>query len=77
MYKSENFDLVFTTIGREEKGIQLIENVREVNQDVPILAWTGGFRDSLKWARDKGATAILEKPCEPKDVFNTLEEILG
>ena len=76
-YQKEKVDLVFTTIGQEEKGIQLIENIREVNQEVPILAWTGGFRSVLKKARDKGATATLEKPCDPQEVFDTLEEMVG
>jgi CheY-like chemotaxis protein len=61
-------DVILTDIMMPEMdGIELIENLREINSlaDIPIFVLSAGTEDLLTKAKLAGATKVLEKPLDP------------
>jgi len=66
-------DLVITDLIMPEKeGVEVILELRKEHPDIPVIAISGGGRNSpesyLKMAKLLGASAVLEKPVQ-KDIF--------
>jgi two-component system, chemotaxis family, chemotaxis protein CheY len=69
--------LVITDISMPEKdGIETIREIRSLAPDVPILAMSGGGTDFLEPARRLGASCILAKPFEAKELLATVASCL-
>lgn len=58
-------------------GIQLIKEIRKVNQDVPILTLTTESEDDMKKkGSDAGANGWIVKPLHPAQLLDIIEQIL-
>lgn len=81
-YLSDNPDLIITDwIMQPCDGITLIKKVRNdrmgPNPFIPILLTTGfGERHRIVNARDAGATEILLKPFNVRDLYKRMQEII-
>ena len=76
------FDLVITDLIMPEKeGIETISEIRRTDQDIPIVAISGGGRlgpgDYLETARFIGADATLAKPFARQELLATIESLLA
>lgn len=79
--KSGPFDLLITDIVMPEiEGIDLIGQVREHHPDIPIIAISGGGRNSpddyLKMAQKLGANATLAKPFANSELLSLVQKML-
>lgn len=58
-------------------GLDLLEGMKELRVDIPVIAMTGYFDDAL---RDdlmrKGCTDFLAKPFEPRDLVKRVQMVL-
>jgi len=75
-------DLVITDIIMPEKdGIETIMKIRKQRPTAKIIAISGGGRvgtmDFLHVAKSFGASAVLAKPIEPKDLLNCVNACLA
>lgn len=82
IFREEDVDLVITDIIMPEKeGIETIQELREADPDLPILAISGGGRahpsEPLTDARLLGADETLAKPFDVDDLRTTVERLLG
>jgi CheY-like chemotaxis protein len=81
-FRENRPDLVITDIIMPEKeGIETIIEIRAQAPDLPILAISGGARignaDFLQIAKRLGATDVLPKPFEPKELLAKVEACLA
>lgn len=82
IFREEGADLVITDIIMPEKeGIETIQELREADPDLPILAISGGGRadpsEPLTDARLLGADETLAKPFDVDELRKTVEHLLG
>jgi CheY-like chemotaxis protein len=81
-FRKSRPDLVVTDILMPEKeGLESIIELRAEWPEGRIIAISGGGRinniDYLKMAKELGADATLEKPCEPQDLIEMVNRCLG
>ena len=81
LFNKEPFDLVITDIIMPEKeGIEIIQELRKNHPNLPIIAISGGGRNSsdsyLKMAKMFGANEIFEKPVEKQKLINAIKTAL-
>jgi len=81
LFKKEAFDLVITDIVMPEKeGIELIMELKKGYPDTPVIAISGGGRNSsesyLNVAKLLGAVAILQKPVEKEKLLTAVKKAL-
>jgi CheY-like chemotaxis protein len=58
-------------------GIQLLEAIRKVNPDNPVVFLATGFADlNEEQAIEKGAASLITKPFSIEDLFSVLESHL-
>ena len=79
--KDESFDLVITDILMPEKeGVETIMELKKTTPETRIIALSGGGRTKnfmpLRIAARAGADMTLQKPIEPDDLVNTIEDLL-
>jgi CheY-like chemotaxis protein len=83
MFRENPFDLVITDILLPDKdGLEVILEIRKKFPDAKFLAISGGGEtlladDCLHSARAFGAQKTLSKPFGPRDLLQTVEEILA
>lgn len=75
-------DLVVTDLIMPDKeGIETIIEIRDIDQDIKIIAVSGGGRydpkDSLKMASDLGADRVFRKPFERRAFISAVKELLA
>lgn len=75
-------DLVITDIIMPDKeGIETILDLRKKNQEIKIIAISGGGRtnamDNLRSARLLGANLTFEKPFENKEILKAIKELIN
>jgi len=80
-FKIEPVDLVITDLIMPEKeGVELIMELKKGFPDVPIIAISGGGRNSaesyLNIAKLLGADAVLEKPIHKEKLLETVKKVL-
>lgn len=80
-FNAERPDLIITDIIMPEKeGIQTIQEIRQKDPHVPIIAYSGGGRtknyDFLRMAYKLGATDVLRKPFSNEDLLAMIERCL-
>ncbi len=75
IFNSQHVDAIITDIRMPGgSGIQLLEKVKSLNKNVPVLVLTG-FTDVLEQeALDKGALHIIKKPFDLEMVYALVEE---
>lgn len=78
--KGEAVDLVITDVLMpEQDGLEVIMNVRDANNPIPIIAMTGhpGKADLyLRLAKALGAQRVLEKPFRMETLLGAIRELL-
>jgi CheY-like chemotaxis protein len=74
---AEKYDWVCTDIVMPEMdGIEFLNRVRETNQSIRFIAWSGAtFIDMyLKIATLMGAVKVISKPFLPDDILSIIKE---
>jgi CheY-like chemotaxis protein len=78
--KAQAFDLVITdVIMPEQDGLEVIMNVRDANNPIPIIAMTGHPAKAdlyLRLAKALGAQRVLEKPFRIEDLLGAVRDLL-
>jgi len=60
-----------------ESGIQLLENIRKRNSDIPIVLMITGFADLPDGELyEKGAHEILKKPFSMNGLYAVVEKLM-
>jgi CheY-like chemotaxis protein len=74
------FHLVVTDMLMPEMdGLQLIMTLRKTKPELPIIAMSGGSprsRSCLEQAQELGATCVLAKPFQPKQLFDAIHHVV-
>ena len=81
LFNNEPADLVITDIIMPEKdGLEVILELKKSYPDVPIIAISGGGKNSsshyLDMAKLLGANAIFEKPIDKEELLNAVKKYL-
>ena len=82
LFREEAVDLVITDIIMPEKeGVELIQELKKNDSNLPIIAISGGGKNSpdtyLNIAKLLGAYAVFEKPVAKEKLINAVKEALG
>lgn len=77
-FKAQKFDMIITDINMPNKnGIQLIEEVRKIDSDIPILALTTESEDDMrKKGAEAGADGWIVKPFRPAQFLDIVRQVL-
>lgn len=81
VFEENDIDLVITDIIMPDKeGIEVILHLLKKKAECKIIAVSGGgylsANDYLETAREIGAVKTFSKPFNPKDLLNTVNELL-
>jgi len=81
LFNKDPVDLVVTDLIMPEKeGIEVIMELRKKCPDVPVIAMSGGGRNTpesyLNAARLLGARAVLEKPVQKEIFLEAVQRVL-
>ena len=81
-FREFHIDLVITDLFMPEKGgLQVIQNIREQNLDIGIIAVSGmtveGKKQIFEAARNSGASHTLEKPVKPDELRKAVVSLLS
>ena len=81
IFEKEPVDLVITDLIMPEKeGIEVIQELRKNNSNLPIIAISGGGKNSpdtyLNIAKLLGANAIFEKPVAKEKLIDAVNKAL-
>jgi len=77
IYKTERADLALVDIFMPNRGG--FETIMSMQHDIPIIAMTGVSShhfEPLNFAESLGAHATLSKPFHPKELMDTIQEVL-
>jgi DNA-binding response OmpR family regulator len=82
MYREQPFDVVITDLVMPDmEGIELIKELRGIDQNVKIIAMSGGFvgasQTYLKVAKLMGALHTLAKPFDMDELLNVVSAALA
>jgi len=73
-FKENHVDIILTDLAMPEMdGFKMIDKIREIDENVPIIAMTAYREESVNL---KKANIVLFKPVNKKEVFSTVEELL-
>lgn len=77
IFDHDEVDVVVTDLAMPRlNGLRLIQQLRERDRHVRIIAASGINADQLDMAEDFGAIAVLQKPWDPRAFLETLERIV-
>ena len=81
MYREQPFDVVITDLVMPDMdGIELIKELRAIDQNVKVIAISGGFLTAsdtyLKAAKLMGAQHTLPKPFEMDELLSVVASVL-
>ncbi len=82
LLRAGGVDLVVTDIMMPEMdGLEVVQAIRRLDTELPIIAISGGMRDAVfnfvSAARDFGADAIFEKPVSLSDLLASVRQLTG
>jgi CheY-like chemotaxis protein len=81
LFRADPADIIITDIVMpEQDGVGVVMSLRAVNPDVPIVAISGNVMYSalyLGLAQKLGAKQILQKPFTPKQLLDTVAQVLA
>lgn len=74
--KNNTIDIVLSDVRMPGgDGIELLNRIKEVNPDTPIVMFVTGFADmTLEEAYHKGADAVFMKPFDRKELFEAVNK---
>ncbi len=79
-FRSEPTDIVITDIVMpEQEGLETIRQLRALRPELSIIAISGAGAESglyLKIAEKLGASCVIEKPFQPRDLVAAVEGML-
>lgn len=80
-FRNGSFDIVVTDIIMPDtEGIETIISLRQMSPTIPIVAISGGGRQSpigfLAPAKQLGASAVLQKPFTPRQLSALIDDLL-
>jgi CheY-like chemotaxis protein len=78
LVKKNKIDIIISDIRMPGgDGIQLLEEVKKLNPNIPTMLFVTGFADiTFEEAYDKGAEAIFSKPFDTKVLLAAVEKML-
>ncbi len=77
MIKTQPYDVVFIDLAMPSKsGLVAIQEIMEAFPSTKIIAISGADAAMMARAMDYGATMTLEKPLQPKQVQDSVEDLL-
>ena len=78
LWKADKYDILVTDINMPNmNGIELLKNIKNVNQKFPIIVITGVHLESIEMnATDQGADDFLIKPFKMKDLVQSINKVL-
>lgn len=77
VYEEHDIDVVITDLRMPNvAGLRLIQALREKDPTAAIIAVSGVASTKLGIARNYGACAALEKPVDPGELLDALQEVL-
>jgi CheY-like chemotaxis protein len=77
VFDQEDVDVVVTDLAMPRlNGLRLIQQLRERDRHVRVIAASGVNADQLDMAEDFGALAVLQKPWDPRAFLDTLQRIM-
>lgn len=82
LFCAEKFDLVITDIFMPDKdGIEVVRDILEHRPDakVVVISGGGGFQSPVRLlnaAKSMGARGILQKPFQPQQILDMVNDIL-
>jgi CheY-like chemotaxis protein len=76
--RSRPFDLVITDVAMPEgTGLELIREIREGSEDLPVIVISGFAPEYLERAEELGASFVLSKPVEPDSLLEVVTRALA
>jgi DNA-binding NtrC family response regulator len=77
--KSNSMDIVITDVRMPQgTGVDLLNWVRSVDPEFPVVVFISGFTDVTEDAAIKnGAFTILNKPFKSKSLFEVIDQIIS
>jgi CheY-like chemotaxis protein len=85
-FRQQAFDLLICDLFTPRRGrTETVSAIRLISPDVPIIAMTGGSRDTsdadhgpdFHTAAPAGTTATIAKPFKPLDLFALIQQCLN
>ena len=77
MFGRRSVDLVITDLMMPQKdGLETIQELRQADPEVKIIAIAAGGYEILSRAKELGADAIIEKPFRMNVIVEAVEEVL-
>ncbi len=72
------FDLIILDMNMPQlNGLETLEKIREINDDIPAILATGfSLDDRLKAFKEKKRTMVLQKPFKLLEIDNAIKELL-
>jgi CheY-like chemotaxis protein len=78
LIRTSSFTVVVTDLAMPTfNGLRLIQAVREMHGDTPVIAVSGQNADQLMMAEDFGAAATLIKPLDRQRLIKEVELLAG
>ena len=83
MFQEDPADLVITDVLMPEKdGVELIMELKEIDQNAKIIAMSGGGRGldatfNLRMAKDFGAQRLMVKPFSTSEAMEAIRTVLN
>ncbi len=76
--KETDIDLVVSDIRMPKgDGIEFLQNIRSINQDVPVILLTGFADVNEEEVKSMGAFCLLNKPIRAKQLSAEIEQALS
>jgi CheY-like chemotaxis protein len=77
VFKLNQVDVVVTDIAMPDlNGLRLIQELREEDKELPIIAISGVSAEQLDLAKDYGANFVLYKPVDPQKLVAMVNHVL-
>lgn len=78
IYQLNDVDVVVTDIAMPDlNGLRLIQELREDDKEIPIIAISGVSAEQLDLAQDYGANFVLYKPVDPRKLVAMVNHVLA
>lgn len=77
LFQKEKFDILVTDLSMPGMdGFQLIQQVRNINSDIPIVVTTA-YRDEYRKLKDMDGVRVVDKPINTKSLTFEIDKLLN